>query len=127
MWDLNKLAVTLKELTPKAIKDGKWAYADGVSAIKNRLTLFVKKFPEIAKTYSETQVIEAYKKYLKDTTNFDGTISKYRRLLKYFLWRAEPDGDTSSVLANYLENDMSELETVHPVDEKEIDWMDEII
>ena len=127
MWDLNKLAIKLKELAPKFMKDGKWPYAEGVSAIKNRLTLFVKKYPEIAKTYSEDNVAEAYKKYIKDTTNFDGKPSKYQRLLKYFLWRAEPDGDTSSVLANYLENDMSKLETIQTVDEKDIDWMDEII
>lgn len=127
MWNLNDLAKKLKELTPKGKKDGKWLYAESVSLIKVRLTSFCNKFPDIAKTYSEDNVVEAYKRYLKDTTNFDGSISKWRKLLKYFIWKEGKDGDITSELINYLETDMSEVETIQTVDEKEIDWMDEII
>lgn len=125
MWNLRKLAEELKELTPKLKKDGKWNYADSVAIIQLRLQSFLRKFPNTDNLYTEEQVINAYKAYIKDTTNFDGSISRYRKLLKYFIWKLEDDGDISSTLLTYLENPKSE--SVNTTTEDEIDWIDEVI
>lgn len=127
MWNFDKLAKELKELTPNAKKDGKWAYADGVGVIKMRLKSFSQKFPEYINSYTEEDVIEAYRKYMKDTTNFDGSISRYRKLLKYFIWKQEDDGDISSVLCTYLDNKDNEMEDIQSVSEDEIDWMGKVV
>lgn len=127
MWNFDKLAKELKELTPNAKKDGKWAYADGVGVIKMRLKSFGQKFPEYIVNYTEQDVIEVYKKYMKDTTNFDGSISRYRKLLKYFIWKMEDDGDISSVLCTYLDNKDNEMEDIQSVSEDEIDWMGKVV
>lgn len=127
MWNFDKLAKELKEITPNAKKDGKWAYADGVGVIKIRLKSFSQKFPEYINNYTEEDVIEAYKKYMKDTTNFDGSISRYRKLLKYFIWKQEDDGDISSVLCTYLDNKDNEMEDIQSVSEDEIDWMGKVV
>lgn len=127
MWNFDKLAKELKEITPNAKKDGKWAYADGVGVIKIRLKSFSQKFPEYINSYTEEDVIEAYKKYMKDTTNFDGSISRYRKLLKYFIWKQEDDGDISSVLCTYLDNKDNEMEDIQSVSEDEIDWMGKVV
>ena len=127
MWNLDRLAKELKELTPKAKKDGKWAYADGVGVIKIRLQSFSRKFPEYINNFKEEDVIEAYKSYMKDTTNFDGSISKYRKLLKYFIWKEESDGDISSILCTYLDNKDEEMENIQSVSEDEIDWMGKVV
>lgn len=127
MWNFDKLAKELKEITPNAKKDGKWAYADGVGVIKIRLKSFSQKFPEYITNYSEEDVIEAYKKYMKDTTNFDGSISRYRKLLKYFIWKMEDDGDISSILCTYLDNKDNEMEDIQSVSEDEIDWMGKVV
>lgn len=127
MWNFNKLAKELKEITPNAKKDGKWAYADGVGVIKMRLKSFSQKFPEYISNYTEEDVIEAYKKYMKDTTNFDGSISRYRKLLKYFIWKQEDDGDISSILCTYLDNKDKEMEDIQSVSEDEIDWMGKVV
>lgn len=127
MWNFDKLAKELKEITPNAKKDGKWAYADGVGVIKIRLKSFSQKFPEYINSYTEEDVIEAYKKYMKDTTNFDGSISRYRKLLKYFIWKQEDDGDISSILCTYLDNKDNEMEDIQSVSEDEIDWMGKVV
>ena len=127
MWNFNKLAKELKEITPNAKKDGKWAYADGVGVIKMRLKSFSQKFPEYISNYTEEDVIKAYEKYMKDTTNFDGSISRYRKLLKYFIWKQEDDGDISSILCTYLDNKDNEMEDIQSVSEDEIDWMGKVV
>lgn len=127
MWNFDKLAKELKEITPNAKKDGKWAYADGVGVIKIRLKSFSQKFPEYITNYSEKDVIEVYKKYMRDTTNFDGSISRYRKLLKYFIWKQEDDGDISSILCTYLDNKDNEMEDIQSVSEDEIDWMGKVV
>ena len=127
MWNFDKLAKELKEITPNAKKDGKWAYADGIGVIKMRLKSFSQKFPEYISSYTEEDVIEAYKKYMKDTTNFDGSISMYRKLLKYFIWKQEDDGDISSILCTYLDNKDKEMEDIQSVSEDEIDWMGKVV
>jgi len=127
MWNLDLLARKLKEMTPKAKKDGKWAYADGVGVIKVRLQSFCSKFPDYQKNYREEDVVEAYKSYMKDTTNFDGSISRYRKLLKYFIWKLGEDGDLTSELCNYLDNKSEEMESIQTVSEDEVDWLNKVV
>lgn len=101
MWDLVHLAINLKSQTPRGKKDGKWMWAESPIMIKVRLESFLKRFPEMQDKYTEEDVLNAYDRYLKDTTNPDGTINSYRRLLKYFIFKEGEE--TKSDLVNYLE------------------------
>lgn len=99
---LNELVKALRELTPAGLKDGKWSWRGGPSEIKERLISFFKKWSDVNELYTSEDIINAYKQYLEDTKNTDGSPHKYRKLLKYFIWKEEK-GEKSSLLMKYLE------------------------
>lgn len=101
MWDLVHLSLTLKANTPRGKKDRKWIWAESPVLIRQRLETFLKYYPEVQEKYTEQDVIDAYDRYLKDTTNPDGSISSFRRLLKYFIFKKEDE--LTSDLINYLD------------------------
>lgn len=106
-WNTESLCITLKELTPKGFKKDEygnvWAWSCGKTELQKRFVSFYKKWENITSEYTEDDVINAYKQYLQDTIKKDGEISKYRKLLKYFIWKEVKGGEPESLLVKYLE------------------------
>lgn len=103
---LNELVKALRELTQAGFKEDekgrKWLWRGYPSEIKERLISFFKKWSDVNELYNSEDIINAYKQYLEDTKNPDGTPHKYRKLLKYFIWKEEK-GEKTSLLMKYLE------------------------
>lgn len=101
MW--NDLAQKLREMTPSGLKDERYSWRGSLSEIKNRLITFTKKWKDANTLYTTEDVIKAYQRYLDDSSNPDGTPHKWRKILKYFIWKEGRDGEDTSLLIKYLE------------------------
>ena len=101
-WDYTKLADRMKELTPRGRKGG-IAWQDSTALTSKRIKRFTELFPDVEQTYTEDNVIDAYKNYINYVINHYGSEnSQYRFALKYFIFKDEQN-DFKSELLNRLE------------------------
>lgn len=103
---IEELAKALMELYPKGKKPGTNTYWRGnLKDTKLRLKKFYKLY---GNKYTDTQILEATKKYIEDHIDLS-----YMRVLKYFIWKdvrkVDSDGvgyiEETSDLASYIENE----------------------
>ena len=103
---IEELAKALMELYPKGKKPGTNTYWRGnLKDTKLRLKKFYKLY---GNKYTDTQILEATKKYIEDHIDLS-----YMRVLKYFIWkdirRVDSEGvgyiEETSDLASYIENE----------------------
>lgn len=103
---IEELAKALMELYPKGKKPGTNTYWRGnLKDTKLRLKKFYKLY---GNKYTDTQIIEATKKYIEDHIDLS-----YMRVLKYFIWKdvhkVDSEGmgyiEETSDLASYIENE----------------------
>lgn len=103
---IEELAKALMELYPKGKKPGTNTYWRGnLKDTKLRLKKFYKLY---GNKYTDTQIIEATKKYIEDHIDLS-----YMRVLKYFIWKDVHKVDSEGVgyieetsdLASYIENE----------------------
>lgn len=92
--DLEELALTLKELFPVGNKSPGHPWRGNTKEIINKLKRF-----KIIYNYSNQEIINATKHYVENMEN-----NQYMRTLKYFILKKNPDGETTSDLASYIEN-----------------------
>lgn len=103
---IEELAKALMELYPKGKKPGTNTYWRGnLKDTKLRLKKFYKLY---GNKYTDTQILEATKKYIEDHIDLS-----YMRVLKYFIWKDVHKVDSEGVgyieetsdLASYIENE----------------------
>ena len=103
---IEELAKALMELYPKGKKPGTNTYWRGnLKDTKLRLKKFYKLY---GNKYTDTQILEATKKYIEDHIDLS-----YMRVLKYFIWKDVRKVDSEGVgyieetsdLASYIENE----------------------
>lgn len=103
---IEELAKALMELYPKGKKPGTNTYWRGnLKDTKLRLKKFYKLY---GNKYTDTQILEATKKYIEDHIDLS-----YMRVLKYFIWKdirkVDSEGvgyiEETSDLASYIENE----------------------
>lgn len=95
--DIVNLAQELKEIFPKGKKEGTNIYwSEGNILIVKRLEKFFEKY---GNTYQYKDIIDAAKRYVNSYSNNHTTM----RVLKYFIFKRDDNGETSDLL-NYLEN-----------------------
>lgn len=103
---IKELAKALMELYPKGKKPGTNTYWRGnLKDTELRLKKFYKLY---GNKYTDTQILEATKKYIEDHMDLS-----YMRVLKYFIWKDVRKVDSEGVcyieetsdLASYIENE----------------------
>lgn len=93
------LANRLRELYPRGRKPGTaYMWRDSASVIAKRLKAVEKKFDC---HFTDEQAITATRRYID---SFNGDLS-YMQLLKYFIFKQTSDGETTSQLLSYIENE----------------------
>lgn len=90
--DMDSLVNEFREIFPSGIKSGGYLVRGDKEGCKRKLKKFKSKYPE----YSNTQILEATKKYVREK-QLEGW--KFMQLAHYFI---EKDGNSS--LAAYCEN-----------------------
>ena len=93
--EIESLAKQLQSLWPEGYKDKKYRWKSNSTDIKRR----IEKFFRIYGKYTNEQIVEAAKKYVKKFN--DSGNRTYQKLLKYFIFKE--DGSDSE-LANMLES-----------------------
>lgn len=95
------LAVRLKEVFPKGLKEGTSNYwAEGKVLIAKRLKAFFKKY---GTEYTDDEIVAAAQKYIE---SFNGNY-QFMKTLKYFIFKDKEvagEREYTSDLLNYLEN-----------------------
>lgn len=108
------IAEKMREVYPKGKKQGlPYYWRDSTKVIAQRLMMFFKKYGE---DYTEENIVNATKKYVD---SWHGNY-QYMQLLKYFIMKKNPQGEDTSELLSYLENEGQ-------TEQQEEDWMATLI
>lgn len=98
-YKCRELAITLRQIFPKGMKDGSYSWRGNTKDIAEKLRKFFKLY---GNEWSEEQIINATKRYVE---HFNGDYTQMRLLTYFILKHDREKQELVSDLATWLEND----------------------